>query len=294
MYSKKNPIKVKTKIQSNNFTDNKNKLTNSYSTRNVTDTNILNLNLIQTKEDKNIDNSLYNDYFKEYYCSKKKRNNIVSYYSKKIFKSIILNNNKPLISNYIIHPDPFYSDINSLDKIKKIVTYKIKNPEIEKSKNKRKKESQNNTSKNTLNKEEKEEEELINFCSNNNSNTIYTDFLNNTENIKNNSNLNSNINSNINRSFRRNIDLSRYQDHTFSSKKEAKNGFLQQNASNTSKGVSFIMDFSKDDEKDKFYCEFPLNKNKCALNKSFNRKPKSPICSSYYDDSIIFNKRKKK
>ena len=298
MYSKKNQIRVKTKKQSNDFIDNKNKLFNSYSTRNITDNN--NINIFETEEDKNIDNSLNNDYFKEYYCSKKKKNNIVSYYSKKRFKSIIFNNNnKPLVSNYIIHSEPFYSDINSLDKIKKIATYKIKNPEKEKIKNKnrKQKESQNNTSKNTLtlNKEEKEEEELINLYSNNN--TIYTDFLNNTENIKNtNSNINSNLNSNINRSFRRNIELSRYQDNNFSSKKGTKFpkiDFLQQNTSNASKGVSFIMDFSKDDEKDNFYYEFPISRNKYVLNRSFNRKPKSPVCSSLYDDSFRLKKRKK-
>ena len=298
MYSKKNQIRVKTKKQSNDFIDNKNKLFNSYSTRNITDNN--NINIFETEEDKNIDNSLNNDYFKEYYCSKKKKNNIVSYYSKKRFKSIIFNNNnKPLVSNYIIHSEPFYSDINSLDKIKKIATYKIKNPEKEKSKNKnrKQKESQNNTSKNTLtlNKEEKEEEELINLYSNNN--TIYTDFLNNTENIKNtNSNINSNLNSNINRSFRRNIELSRYQDNNFSSKKGTKFpkiDFLLQNTSNASKGVSFIMDFSKDDEKDNFYYEFPISRNKYVLNRSFIRKPKSLVCSSLYDDSFRLNKRKK-
>ena len=148
---------------------------------------------------------------------------------------------------------------------------------------------------------------MINFYSNNNSNTIYTDFLNNTESNKN-SNLNLNLNSlnnlniNINKSNRArgNIDLSRYQDHNFSNKKKKKGiDVLQQSSSNMSKGVSFIMDYSKDDDRDNIYNESRFNM--CRSNYNFNinspinRFSKSPFCtSSNYNESIIVKRNKNK
>ena len=154
MYSRKNQVKVKeTKKSPENF-EPKNTLLNSSSTRNLT---INNLRLFRTEEDKNVDNSLNNEYFKESFYSKKKKNNFVSYYSKKKFKSIILNNGKAQLSNYIIHQEPFHSDLNSLHRIRNKVNYTIKNPKKDKSKNKKYKDSENNTSKNALNKEDTED-----------------------------------------------------------------------------------------------------------------------------------------
>ena len=304
MYSKKNQIKLSiTKRSLNNLVP-KNNLLNSSSTRNLTTNNF---KLFQTEEDKNIDYSVNNDYFKENYDSKKKKNNFVSYYSKKKFKSIMLNNGKVKLSNYILQKEPFYSDLNSLDRIRNKANYTIKNPQKDKSKNKNYKNSENNTSKNTLNKEDIEEE-MINFYSNNNnSNTIYTDFLNNTESNKN-SNLNMNVNSlnnlniNINKTNRTrgNIDLSRYQDHNFSNKKKKKGiDVLQQSSSNISKGVSFILDYSKDDDRDNIYNESRFNMCRSNynfnINSSINRFSKSPFCtSSNYNESIIVKRNKNK
>ena len=303
MYSKKNQIKLNITKRSQNNLENRNNLLNSSSTRNLTTNNF---KLFQTEEDKNIDYSANNDFFKENFDSKKKKNNFVSYYSKKKFKSIMLNNGKAKLSNYILQKEPFYSDLNSLDRIRNKANYTIKNPQKDKSKNKKYKDNENNTSKNTLNKEDIEEE-MINFYSNNNSNTIYTDFLNNTESNKN-SNLNLNLNSlnnlniNINKSNRArgNIDLSRYQDHNFSNKKKKKGiDVLQQSSSNMSKGVSFIMDYSKDDDRDNIYNESRFNM--CRSNYNFNinspinRFSKSPFCtSSNYNESIIVKRNKNK
>ena len=303
MYSKKNQIKLNITKRSQNNLENRNNLLNSSSTRNLTTNNF---KLFQTEEDKNIDYSANNDFFKENFDSKKKKNNFVSYYSKKKFKSIMLNNGKAKLSNYILQKEPFYSDLNSLDRIRNKENYTIKNPQKDKSKNKKYKDNENNASKNTLNKEDIEEE-MINFYSNNNSNTIYTDFLNNTESNKN-SNLNLNLNSlnnlniNINKSNRArgNIDLSRYQDHNFSNKKKKKGiDVLQQSSSNMSKGVSFIMDYSKDDDRDNIYNESRFNM--CRSNYNFNinspinRFSKSPFCtSSNYNESIIVKRNKNK
>ena len=302
MYSKKHQIKINccTEKSSDNIKP-KNNLLNSLSTRNIASNN---LKLFQNEENKNIDNSLHNEYFKDYY-SKKNKNNFVSYYSKKKFKSIIINNGKAQLSNYIIKPEPFYSDLNSLDRVRTKVKYTIKNPKIDKNKNKNRKynNSDYNTSKNTLNKDDFEED-IIYFNSNNNSNTIYTDFLNNTESNNLNMNINTINNFNIkmnktNRS-RGNIDLSRYQDHNFTNKKRPKGiDFLQQQtSSNGSKGVSFIMDYSKDDDKEYIYngneSKFNLNKTNFNLNTSINRYCKSPFSSLHYNESIITHRKKNK
>ena len=303
MYSKKNQIKLNITKKSPNNLEPKNNLLNSSSTRNLTTNNF---KLFQTEEDKNIDYSVNNDYFKENFYSKKKKNNFVSYYSKKKFKSIMLNNGEAKLSNYILKKEPFYSDINSLDRIRNKSNYTIKNPQKDKSKNKKYKDSENDTSKNTLNKEDIEEE-MINFYPNNNSNTIYTDFLNNTDSNKN-SNLNMNVNSlnniniNINKTNRTrgNIDLSRYQDHNYSNKKKKKGkDILQQSSSNMSRGISFIMDYSKDDDRDNIYNESHFNMCRSNynfnINSSINRFSKSPICtSSNYNESIIIKRNKNK
>ena len=238
-----------------------------------------NLKTIQTEENKNTDYFLNNEYFKDFYCSKKKKKNFVSYYSKKKFRSIILDNDKIQLSDYIIHPEPFYSNLSNFDKVKRNVSYTIRNPQKEKSKNKESKTLDYNISKNTLNNETEEEINNLNLNSNN-SNTIYTDFLNE-----------SNKNTFLNRSnrsyrIRGNIDLSRYQDHDFSSKKKQKiKENLPQSSSNTSKRVSFVIDYSKDDDIDNLY----YNSN-CSI----NRNAKSPFFYTHYNEPIFLKKKKNK
>ena len=62
MYSKKNQIKLNITKRSQNNLENRNNLLNSSSTRNLTTNNF---KLFQTEEDKNIDYSANNDFFKE-------------------------------------------------------------------------------------------------------------------------------------------------------------------------------------------------------------------------------------
>ena len=287
MYSKKTHINVNKKNIPNDFIDNDEQTKKIFSTRNNIKKN--SQKIIDLEEKKNVDNSINNDYFKEYYYSKKNKKKIISYYSKKKFKSFFLNNDKPQISNYIIHPIPFYSDLkslNSFDKKQKSVTYTIKNPQKEKSKNN--KNLENNNSKNTLN----EYEDDLNNLNSNNSNSIYTDFLNNTE-----INKKSDINKSYMDSRRGNIDLSRY-DKNFSSKKVQKNrdkpDLFQQSSSNMSKGISFIMDLSKEEDKYNISSESPNKMNKITLNSSIIRNMKSPFCSSRYYESIFVKKKKNK
>ena len=267
MYSKKN------QTIRNNYEKNRTIINPSSKTNN--------LKKIQKEANKNIDNSLNIDYLKDYYYSKKKKKNFVSYYSKKKFKSIILDNEKIHLSNYIIHPEPFYSDLSNFNKNKKAISYTIKNPKKEKSKNKDNKIIEYNISKNTINNDTEEDLNNLNLNSNN-SNTIFTDFLNSTE-----SNKNLFINrSNRSYNIRRNIDLSRYKDKNFSSKNMKKNkDIFPQSSSNTSKRVSFIIDYSKDEDIDNIYYNF---------NTSNIRKAKSPICNSHYNESIFIKKKKNK
>ena len=288
MYSKKNHINANIKNLHNDFIDNDEQTTNIFSSRN----NIKkgNQKITDIEENKNIDYSINNDYFKEYYYNKKNKKNIVSYYSKKKFKSFYLNNDKPQISNYIVHPEPFYSElknIKSFEKKQKSITYTIKNPQKEKSKNKNNKNIENNNS--TLNKEEYEED--LNNLNSNNSNSIYTDFVNNIEINKKTENNRSLIDSR-----RGNIDLSRYQEKNLSSKKSQKNrdkpDYLQQSSSNMC--ISCIMDLSKDDERNNLDTESPIKMNKKILNYSIIRNIKSPFDSSRGYESILVKKNKNK
>ena len=297
MYSKKTHIKVNIKSMPNDFIEDDDKLINTFSTRNNIKKS--NIKVLYTEENKNIDNSLNNDYFKEYYYAKKNKKNFVSYYSKKKYKSYFLNNDKNQLSNYIMRPEPFYSDLKGLEAIKKNVTYTIRNPQKEKSKNKNNKNIENNNIKNTINKDNKDEyeEDVNNLNLNNNNNTLYTDFLNNSA-----INKKTNINRSFNDSRRGNIDLSRYQEKNFSSRKKHKNSkhdFLQQSGSNISRGISFIMDYSKDDDRYDRYDRYNIGNespmiNKITLNSSINRNVRSPLCSSRYDESIKVKRKKNK
>lgn len=291
MYSKKIHIEANKGIISKDIFKNENNISNNSLSRNVEN----NLTVVHTEENKNIDISLNNDYFRDYYYPKKKKN-FVTYYTKKKFKSIVSRDGKAQLSNFILHTDPLYSDLNTLDKINKTSTiYTIKNPYKEKSKSNsiRNKNSEIYTSKNTLNKDETEEDYIINYNSNNNTNTIFTDLLNNTEN---NYKI-GNINGNISNRTRLNIDLSRYQDHNFSSKNRTKsNDFYQQTSSNGSRGPNYIIDYSKDDDMDYKYNKMTINynnfNNKISLNSSIYRNARSPNYSPKYNESV-FEKRKK-
>ena len=282
MYSKRNQFRVSNIKSSNDFSDiNDKKLIPSFSMRNINNKN--NIKIIFTEEDKKIDNSINNELYKGFHYSKKKNNNFMTYYSKKKFKSINLNGNKPQLSDYIIHSQPFYSDINMQNEIKKNVTYTIKNPQKEKSKNKKNKSNENDATKNSINKEEYEDDY------NDNSNSIKTNFLSYTE--------NNNKKKNINEK-RRNINLSQYQENNFNKKKQKnieKNDIFQRSSSNVSRCISFIMDYSKDEERENIYIGSPMvNINKFTLNSSVNRNAKSPFYSPRYDESINIKKEKVK
>ena len=282
MYSKRNQFRVSNIKSSNDFSDiNDKRINSSFSMRNINNKN--NIKIIFTEEDKKIDNSINNDLFKGFYYSKKKKNNFMTYYSKKKFKSINLNGNKPQLSNYIIHSQPFYSDINMQNNIKKNVTYTIKNPQKEKSKNKKNKSNEDEVTKNSINKEEYEDDY------NEYSNSIRTNFLSYTE--------NNNRKTNIN-GKRRNINLSQYQDNNFNNKKQKntdRNDILQRSSSNASRCISFIMDYSKDEDRENIYIGSPMiNMNKFTLNSSINRNAKSPFYSPRYDESINIKKEKVK
>jgi hypothetical protein len=177
MYSKKNQIKIcKSKILNNFNAQHHKKLNSSTSTRIINSSNS-NLKLVSDEDNKK-DISLNNDYFKEYYYSiypKKIKNSFISYYSKKKFMTN--NSNKPQISNYIMHSEGINPDIKSLERIKKNITYKIKNPRKDKSSSKSK--SKNNyielsVSKNTLNKNDIEDN--FNTPNLNNNTSIIVDY----------------------------------------------------------------------------------------------------------------------
>ena len=289
MHSTKNQIEAKTKKISKDIFENENNMFNNSLSLN----NRNNVTDIYTEENKNIVNFPNNDYFKDYYYPKKKKN-FVTYYSKKKFKSIIVREGKPQLSNYILHHEPFYSDLNSLNRIKKTSTYyTVKNPYKEKSKSKRNKDSEIYSSKNTFNKDETEEDYLFSYNSNNNTNTIFTDLLNNTENNIGNGNIN--INGNRSNRTMRNIDLSRYQGNNLSFKNRTQNiDFCQQSSSNGSKGISFIIDYSKNDDLDSIYKKTPNNNNKISLNSSIYRNAKSPNFSPKYDEAFFEKKKKNK
>lgn len=143
MYSKKNQIKIcKSKILNNFSAQHHKKLNSSTSTRSINN-NISNLKLISDEDNKR-DISLNNDYSKEYYYSiypKKIKNSFISYYSKKKFMTN--NSNKPQISNYITHSEGVNPEVMSLERIRKNITYKIKNPRKDKSNSKSKSKSKN-------------------------------------------------------------------------------------------------------------------------------------------------------
>lgn len=216
MYSKKNQIKIcKSKILNNFSAQHHKKLNSSTSTRSINN-NISNLKLISDEDNKR-DISLNNDYSKEYYYSiypKKIKNSFISYYSKKKFMTN--NSNKPQISNYITHSEGVNPEVMSLERIRKNITYKIKNPRKDKSNSKSKSKSKNDyndlsVSKNSLNKNDLEE--YLNTTNlNNNTNTIF-DY--NTHNV-----INNRIN--LNKSFEKSINLSRYNDNNFSFNKKRK------------------------------------------------------------------------
>ena len=287
MYTKKVNT-TKKKIKSNNdISPNSPKvITTSFSSININNNKNFTIKHNE-EEDKNIDNSnsnsINNDYFQEYYSNKyphKSKYNFLSYYSKKKFKSINARGDKAQLSDFIIHSEPFYSNITNLDTTKRINgTYTIKNPQKEKSKNNTIKISGNNTSKNTFNKDELEEDSN-NFFSN--SNTIYIDMFN-----KPSSNRRQNALGTINR--KGNIDLSCYLDQRLSAKKrkshKKKTENLQLTSSNFSKGVSFILDYSKDDDRD-------IRFNETNYNINNTRNAKSPFYTSHYDESIVVKKKK--
>lgn len=296
MYSKKTQIKIcKSKALNNFNTQNHKKLNSSTSTRSINSNNH-NLKLISDEDNKR-DISLNNDYSKEYYYSiypKKVKNSFISYYSKKKFMTN--NNKKPQISNYIMHSEGINPNIISLERIKKNITYKIKNPRKDNStsKSKSKSKSKNkyidlNISKNTLNKNDLEDN--LNTTNLNNNTSIIVDY--NTYNKSNNK-------KNLNRSFEKSINLSRYYDNNFSfnKKKEKtdKKKMMHQSSSNASKGVSFIMDYSNYDNRENIFIKSPIDMNKFTLNSSNDRNAKSPMCSyccKNLNETTIASKRKK-
>jgi len=295
MYSRKNQIKIcKSKILNNFSAQNHKKLNSSTSTR-IINNNSSNLKLISDEDNKR-DISLNNDCSKENYYSiypKKIKNSFISYYSKKKFMTN--HSNKPQISNYIMHSEGANPEVMSLERIKKNITYKIKNPRKDKSNSKSKSKSKNNyndlsVSKNTLNKNDLEE--YLNTTNlNNNTSTIF-DY--NTHNV-----INNRIN--LNRSFEKSINLSRYYDNnnfSFNKKKgkTEKNKMVHQSSSNASKGVSFIMDYSNYDNRDNIFIKSPIDMNKFTLNSSNDRNAKSPMCSyccTNFNETTITSKRKK-
>ena len=294
MYSKKKQIKICNSKISNNFNSQPHKKLNSSTSSRSINNNISNLKLL-SEEDNKRDISLINDYSKGYYYSiypKKIKNSFISYYSKKKFMTN--NSNKPQISNYITHSEGVNPEVMSLERIRKNITYKIKNPRKDKSNSKSKSKSKNDyndlsVSKNSLNKNDLEE--YLNTTNlNNNTNTIF-DY--NTHNV-----INNRIN--LNKSFEKSINLSRYNDNNFSfnkkKEKTEKNRMGHQSSSNASKGVSFIMDYSNYDNRDNIFIKSPIDMNKFTLNSSNDRNAKSPMCTyccTNFNETTITSKRKK-
>jgi hypothetical protein len=266
MYSAKNKKYINhIKRESDyNFSEDK-KLSSSSTQRNFHSKNNLN-SFMNYEEDKKLDTY---DFFKNS-LSKNKNKSFISYYSKKEYKLVNLNKKNPQISNYIIRPGPFFSDIRNINRLSKNVTYTIKNPQKEKSKNKNKNKSNDFTEKETsknsiINKEELED----NF-------SVKTYDLNCTENNK------------IykrKRSSREDISLSRYIKNK-RPKISEKNAILQRTSSNASKSISFIMDYSKSYDRDCVCFGSPITyMNKLTENSSINN-AKSPSYSCYYDESF--------
>ena len=292
MYSKKNQIKIcKSKIL-NNFNDQHHKKLNSSTSTRIINGSNSNLKLVSDEDNKK-DISLNNDYFKEYYYSiypKKIKNSFISYYSKKKFMTN--NSNKPQISNYIMHSEGINPDIKSLERIKKNITYKIKNPRKDKSSSKSKSKNKYielSVSKNTLNKNDIEDN--FNTPNLNNNTSIIVDYNTHNESKK---------RINLNRSFEKSINLSRYYENTFSfnkkKEKTKKNKLLYQTSSNASKGVSIIMDYSNYDKRDNIFIKSPIDMNKFTLNSSNDRNAKSPMCTyccTNFNETTITSKRKK-
>jgi hypothetical protein len=275
MYSKKDK-KNKSFIErvNNNYDYSEdNKISSSSSQRNIYYTNNLN-NKTNNEDDQKVDSDYLNRY-----NTKKKNKSFVSYYSKKKLKSININEGKPQISNYIIRPGHIFSDINNFNGIQrmpKIVTYTIKNPQKEKSKNKNKIKNNNRyfeqeTSKYTTINRDEFEDDLNEYNSSLKTNDLYC-----TENNK---------IYNGYKSSRENINLSRYIKNK-KPKISEKNDNLLRSSSNASRSISFIMDYSKYDDKDCVCFGSPnVNANKITLNSSINKNPKSPSYSHNFDES---------
>ena len=289
---KKNQIKICKSKAFNNFSaQHHQRLNSSTSTRSINNNNN-NLKLI-SDEDNYRDISLNNDNSKEYYYSiypKKIKNSFISYYSKKKFRT---NNNKPQISNYTMKPEGI-PDIKGRERIKKNITYKIKNPRKDKTISKSKSKSKNNyidlsLSKNTLNKNDFEDN--LNTTNLNNNTSTIIDY--NTYNECNNR-------INLNRSFDKSMHFQSYYENNFSfnknKEKANKNKMLYQSSSNASKGLSFIMDYSSYDRRDNIFIKSPIDMNKFTLNSSNDRNTKSPMCSyccTNFNETTITSKRKK-
>jgi len=289
---KKNQIKICKSKAFNNFSaQHHQRLNSSTSTRSINNNNN-NLKLI-SDEDNYRDISLNNDNSKEYYYSiypKKIKNSFISYYSKKKFRT---NNNKPQISNYTMKPEGI-PDIKGRERIKKNITYKIKNPRKDKTISKSKSKSKNNyidlsLSKNTLNKNDFEDN--LNTTNLNNNTSTIIDY--NTYNECNNR-------INLNRSFDKSMHFPSYYENNFSfnknKEKANKNKMLYQSSSNASKGLSFIMDYSSYDRRDNIFIKSPIDMNKFTLNSSNDRNTKSPMCSyccTNFNETTITSKRKK-
>ena len=272
MYSAKNKKYINHIKRENDYNYSEDKKMSSSSTqRNFHNKNNLN-SVMNYEEDKKLDTY---DFFKNS-LSKNKNKSFISYYSKKEFKSYNLNKENPQISNYIIRPGHFFSDIRNINRLSKNVTYTIKNPQKEKSKSKNKSNdfTEKETSKNSIINKEDFEDDL----------SVKTYDLNCTDNNK------------IykrKRSSREDISLSRYIKNK-RSKISEKNALLQRTSSNASKSISFIMDYSKYDDRDYVCFGSPITyMNKFTENSSTNN-AKSPSNSCYYDTSFNVKKESNK